>query len=677
MKLIFSCTLLLICFRLYALSPDDVIVVVPDENGIVYVKSGSSGDGSSWGNAVGELADAMENAKINNDIQEIWVTTGIYKPKYFTHLDWGDDEYGFDYGKYNFFPGRSNLKIYGGFTGTELNVEERILTEESLSTLSGYMDNGLRNYNILLCYEMDNFELDGFIITGAYSALDDDHEDFGAINLYNSNVIIRNCIVSQNQSIHGAGVLALGGSLHISNSRFEHNIAMFAGGGVFVNEGGTVTIERCMILNNSAGEGGCIFTGVLSHLSMNNTLIYNNASNYASLIMYHSFDFTNVTIIASVLLITENSEGIIKNSILEEGLGLYQEIPDPPIYYNSYVKNRTQEDENNNIDGTMNPNLFFIDHHGQDFRLRPNSPLINKGNNAYNDSLIDLDGNERIYGESIDIGAYESQTAPLMTYVPDDNFEQKLIDLGYDDVLDDYVVTSNIIGISNLDISSSGISDLTGIEDFISLQHLNCSYNQLNTLDLSQNSFLSFLNCSHNLLTELNFENVIELDASYNQLTSLELLGYFTKLHCNNNQLTSLNIQNWMNTEIQEIIANNNPNLTCIQVDDLNYSETNWIDPEFFLFDEWMNLSEYCEDMTTINYDYDLMSIYPNPTNDFLTINTTEEILGFEVFDLNGRTILNLNFANKTIDVRRLPQGNYLLKLYFKNYSKNLKFIKK
>jgi hypothetical protein len=30
------------------------------------------------------------------------------------------------------------------------------------------------------------------------------------------------------------------------------------------------------------------------------------------------------------------------------------------------------------------------------------------------------------------------------TYVPDDNFEQALIDYGYDDVLDDYVLTSNI-----------------------------------------------------------------------------------------------------------------------------------------------------------------------------------------------------------------------------------------
>ena len=33
-------------------------------------------------------------------------------------------------------------------------------------------------------------------------------------------------------------------------------------------------------------------------------------------------------------------------------------------------------------------------------------------------------------------------TRAQQTYVPDDNFEQALIDLGYDDVLDDYVLTA-------------------------------------------------------------------------------------------------------------------------------------------------------------------------------------------------------------------------------------------
>ena len=44
------------------------------------------------------------------------------------------------------------------------------------------------------------------------------------------------------------------------------------------------------------------------------------------------------------------------------------------------------------------------------------------------------------------------------TYVPDDNFEQYLINQGYDDVLDDYVLTANISGITQLTISDKKIT---------------------------------------------------------------------------------------------------------------------------------------------------------------------------------------------------------------------------
>ena len=68
------------------------------------------------------------------------------------------------------------------------------------------------------------------------------------------------------------------------------------------------------------------------------------------------------------------------------------------------------------------------------------------------------------------------------TYVPDDNFEQALIDLGYDDTLDDYVTTANISGVTELDVSNKEISDLTGIEAFAALTQLECWNNQLTSL---------------------------------------------------------------------------------------------------------------------------------------------------------------------------------------------------
>ena len=70
------------------------------------------------------------------------------------------------------------------------------------------------------------------------------------------------------------------------------------------------------------------------------------------------------------------------------------------------------------------------------------------------------------------------------TNMPDENFEQALIDLGYDDVIDGYVLQSGIKNCKELDVSSKGILDLTGIEGFNALTKLNCSRNQLTSLDL-------------------------------------------------------------------------------------------------------------------------------------------------------------------------------------------------
>lgn len=187
------------------------------------------------------------------------------------------------------------------------------------------------------------------------------------------------------------------------------------------------------------------------------------------------------------------------------------------------------------------------------------------------------------------------------TYVPDTNFEQRLIDLGYDTVLDDYVPTANIAGVTTLNISNRSISDLTGIEDFASLQVFNCRGNLFTSLDLSANPTLTSLICGANALTTLDLSansNLTNLAAELCDLTSITLPlsiqlmnidgNEFTELDFsglpnlkyllvkNNPYLYALNVKNGNNTNFTDFQATLTPLLYCIEVDNPTYSTTNW-----------------------------------------------------------------------------------------------------
>ncbi len=142
-----------------------------------------------------------------------------------------------------------------------------------------------------------------------------------------------------------------------------------------------------------------------------------------------------------------------------------------------------------------------------------------------------------------------------ITLIPDTNFEQNLIWQGYDSgSIDGFILTANIDTISTLFISGASITDLTGIQDFIALKNLDCTNNQLDSLDISQNTLLVDLDCSSN--------NLIYLNVSQNSnLTNLSCLG---------NQLTNLNVtQNLLLTNL-DCYGNYLPNLDVTQNTGLN-----------------------------------------------------------------------------------------------------------
>ena len=110
--------------------------------------------------------------------------------------------------------------------------------------------------------------------------------------------------------------------------------------------------------------------------------------------------------------------------------------------------------------------------------------------------------------------------------VPDANFEQALIDLAIDDVLDGKALKSNAESVVSLDVENRNISDLTGIAYFLNLSSLNCSDNHLVSLDLSKNTLLKILKCYDNKLEFLDVSNshaLINLMCNRNSLKSLDV----------------------------------------------------------------------------------------------------------------------------------------------------------
>ena len=83
-----------------------------------------------------------------------------------------------------------------------------------------------------------------------------------------------------------------------------------------------------------------------------------------------------------------------------------------------------------------------------------------------------------------------------------------------------------IRGTTSVSVSSRGIASLQGIGYFTGASSLNCSYNQLTELDVSQNTALTTLRCNGNQLKTLDLSQntaLTELDCSDNQLSTLDL----------------------------------------------------------------------------------------------------------------------------------------------------------
>ena len=202
------------------------------------------------------------------------------------------------------------------------------------------------------------------------------------------------------------------------------------------------------------------------------------------------------------------------------------------------------------------------------------------------------------------------------------------------------------------------------------LEVLGCGADQLTSLDVSNNTALTELWCAYSALTSLDVSQNTALEGLYcygNQLTSLDLSNNtaLTQLNCDSNQLNCLNVKNGNNDYIVTFRAQNNPNLTCIEVDDTAWSTANWtvanesIDATASFSN---NCNNPCSSATTGIAEYGLsFKLYPNPVTSYLVVETRYP-LQLAIYNVQGKLILDKAISSTyTMDLSELARGIYFL----------------
>lgn len=407
---------------------DEGDICCPSGNpSILYVKrdAGGANNGLSWANAYHTLQDALQMAKKCSQITSIWVAKGVYTP---TTDEFGVSSPGDPRTKTFVLP--DNLAIFGGFEGNEApdyDLSQRNFTE-NLTLLSGdyQSDGNYENnaYNVIRNYPdfgkaiSNTAILDGFSIEHGYA--DDLTSDdliyfpygYGGGMLNNeASPTVRNCSFQYNFGYIGGGLFNSSGSTIIERSSFNYNISAYSGAGIF-NEVSALTVSNSVFQLNkdlntaSPLRGGAIVNYYASAVLTNITVAGNDANGRGGIVNY-------------------NSGPVIRNSIIwGNGGDIYSEGSGSANLSHSIISSWNGNGSDNLFDDPMfiaQPD--YITETMGNLDLLPCSPAMNTGDPATSSAQVgtlDVVNNVRVYGDRIDRGAYEVQSAPMVVSIAAD-----------------------------------------------------------------------------------------------------------------------------------------------------------------------------------------------------------------------------------------------------------------
>ncbi len=275
-------------------------------------------------------------------------------------------------------------------------------------------------------------------------------QDVGNIRLMR----IENCNFSDNVSVGRAGALnAVGGELHVYNTRFVRNLSNEGGAIHAVN--GTLQVTRCEFSENRAWRyGGGIYVGALCKATVDRSIFTGNLG-YAAIYLESNqnsqceLDISNSLLADNedyALRVAGGDRVAVRNCTMTGSGTTHQPIcefhavisnviqnsiiwdPITPSFDRFFTFRPTEighsvfrgvfPDNVTNLGGNRNLDPLFVS--SSDYRLQSDSPCIDAGSNAAATALVtDLDGFARFRDEPgttdtgagtapiVDIGAFE------------------------------------------------------------------------------------------------------------------------------------------------------------------------------------------------------------------------------------------------------------------------------
>jgi predicted outer membrane repeat protein len=322
--------------------------------------------------------------------------------------------------------------------GRPITVES--LNGPAVTVIAGFQDtNDVVDFDSIRCvYLADGAVLSGFTLTNG-ATLDNGDGNYeqsgGGIFCESTNAIVTNCVIIGNAASNSGG----GGNQGTFNGCvFIGNAAGTSGGGA-----NNCFLNNCVLTNNIAGtvfppmfqqairlKGGgnpmpfiivSTFGGGAEASTLNNCILTANSAQVGG-----GLDSSTA---ANCLILDNNAEfgggvnggnlnncAIVANTGWNWGGGAYFATLNNCIdFYNTNYDgystyNYCCTDQDPAGAGNITNDPAFVNWQNSDFHLTANSPCINSGDNLYVTATNDLDGNPRIVGSTVDIGAYEYQT---------------------------------------------------------------------------------------------------------------------------------------------------------------------------------------------------------------------------------------------------------------------------